>query len=129
MFITVDFLSLFKLCFSWFLVLWVTFNDILSILAIIIEDFCSHLNVFILSGNYPVVFITKVVAYPFPLPPIPLPPCNHYAVVHVHESFFFFAQLRLPPATLLLAVSLLSIYESVRIFLVSSACSLDSPHE
>ena len=63
------------------------------------------------------------------VPLYPPPRHNHHTVVHVHESFFLFA---LPLHSLTsphLAVILLSICESVSIFLVSSVCSLDSTYE
>ena len=63
---------------------------------------------------------------PLPPPPIPSAPPQspHYCLCPRVLSFFlFFAHsLHLPPQ----AVSLLSIYESVFILLVSSVCSLDS---
>ena len=67
----------------------------------------------------------------FPLPfsaLILLSPSNHHTVVHIHESFFLFAQ-PLHPLTSQCSCHLLSIYESVPIFLVSSVCELDSTHE
>ena len=55
----------------------------------------------------------------FHLVPLYLPPpSNHHTVVHVHESFFLFAQSLHPLTSHPLAVILLSIYESVPIFLV-----------
>ena len=61
-----------------------------------------------------------------------IPPlCSHHTVVHVHESLFLFFALSLHPLSSprLIAVSLLSIYESVSILLDSSVCSLDSTYE
>ena len=57
---------------------------------------------------------------------------DHHTVVHVHEFFPF--SLLLNPSTPYTqphptAVSLLSIYESVSLLLVSSVCSLDSTYE
>ena len=61
------------------------------------------------------------------VPAIPPSPSNHHTVVHVQESFFVFAQSLYPlTQSHTLAVILLSIYESVPIFLVSSVSSLDS---
>ena len=68
----------------------------------------------------------------FPLPFIPFirpSPSNYHSVVHVHESFFLFAQSFHPLMTPPLAVCLFSLCESVPIFLVSSVCSLDSTYE
>ena len=45
----------------------------------------------------------------------PSPTSNHYIAVHVHESFFLFAQ-SLHPQSPPLAVILFSIYGSVHIF-------------
>ena len=64
------------------------------------------------------------------LVPLLSPPHHHhYVVVHVHESFFVsalsFCHVPLPPK----AVSLLSVFESVSILLVSSICSLDFTYE
>ena len=72
--------------------------------------------------------------YIFPLPFIsfvPPPSHNQHTVLHVHESFFpfLFAQFSHPPTPLSAAAVLLSIYESLFIFLVSSVCSLESTYE
>ena len=53
------------------------------------------------------------------------PPSNHHTIVHVHESFFLFAQ-SLHPLTTPTSCHLFSIYKSVSVSLVSSVCSLDS---
>ena len=53
---------------------------------------------------------------PFNLLILPPPPCNHHILVH--ESFFLFAQSLHPYPPPSLAVSLLSMNESVPIFLV-----------
>ena len=52
----------------------------------------------------------------------PTLPSNHHTVIYVHESFLLFPFCSIPP----LAAILLSIYESVHIFPVSS---LDSTYE
>ena len=71
-----------------------------------------------------------IVVFPLPFSPVTLPPSNHHPVVHVHESCSLSAQVLLlfsaPPQ---LAVILLSIYESVPIFFISSVCSFSSTYE
>ena len=76
------------------------------------------------------VFVFLSLYYIFPLrfnPFILLTPAI-IRVVHVHESFLIFAQ-SLCTLTSPTAVILLSIYESISIFLLSSVCSLDFTYE
>ena len=74
-------------------------------------------------------FILFSVFFHYHCLPLYFPSNNHHTVVHVHESFFLFAQslhfLNSSPLT----VSLLSIYESVFVLLVSSVYSLGSTYE
>ena len=68
-----------------------------------------------------------IVFFPLPFSPFILPPTsNHHTVVHVHESFFLFAQ-SLHPSPRHSCQPVL--YESVSILLVSSDCSLESTYE
>ena len=62
------------------------------------------------------------------VPFYPPPTCDHHTVVHVHESFFLFAQYPYHISSPALPVILLSINEYVSILLVSSVCSLDSTY-
>ena len=89
-----------------------------------------HLWIYRILFIHSIFYLIFSVLFPLPFSPhIPLPPGNDHTVVHVHESFLLFAQSLLPLTSPPPAVILLSIYESVSIFLVSSVCSLDSTCE
>ena len=70
----------------------------------------------------------SIAFFPLPFRPLYLP-SNHHTVVHVHESFFLFAQSLHPVPFPLLAVILLSIYDSVSIFLGSGLKFLVCPYK
>ena len=57
------------------------------------------------------------------------PSSSHHTIVHVHESFFLFAQFLYPSAPPHTSFYLFPIYESVFVLFVSSLCSLDSKYE
>ena len=77
-----------------------------------------------------VLFVLILLFFHYHLVPLYFPPLsNHHTVVHVHESFFLFAQSLYPLTSTPLAVILLSIHESVSILPVGSVCSLDSTYE
>ena len=78
-----------------------------------------------LNATFLFIIICIVFSITIQSPYTPFPPHNHHTVVHVHESFFLFAQsLHTSPSPIV--VSLLSIYGSVSNLLVSSVCSWDS---
>ena len=89
-----------------------------------------HLLFIIYLFNLYCIFLVFIVFFScYHLVPLYFPsPSNHH-IVDCDESFFLFAQslhpLTSPPP---LAVILLSIYESVFNFLISSVCSLDSTY-
>ena len=89
---------------------------------------CIFLKVLFLL-YFPLPFNPLIPLYPLPPPPIPSPPpCNHHTVVHVHESFLFFAR-SLHPWLPLNKSCQLAFYESVSILLVNLFCSLDYTYE
>ena len=65
------------------------------------------------------LFLNIFVFFPLPFSPLIFPsPHNHHNVVHVHESFFFFAQSLHPSPPTPLAVILLSVSLSLFCLLV-----------
>ena len=89
----------------------------------------KHYLFFSFPQGYLLFFLFNCI-FPITYSPLMPPlPSNHHTVVHVHESFFLFAQSLHPLTSTPLVVVLLSIYDPALIFLVSSVCSLDSIHE
>ena len=90
--------------------------------------FIFNFYLFIFSCIFPLSFICTVPSSPSTHPSLP---SNHHTVVHIHEFFLsFFPSIPLPasiPSPRV--ISLLSIYESVSILLISSVCLLDSTYE
>ena len=104
--------------------------QLVTFLSIMAHDLNSS-HIFYTHLPFGYFLLKNILLYYFPLPFSPLRPLTLITTLPPvsTNSFFLFACSPSPPNLLPHSGHLLSIYESVPIFLVTSVCSLDSTYE